>query len=118
MRQGKIEQAKQDTAVSEDALSKIRKLDAYLIEHFRVSFGNRILKQIREYVPIFRACGGTENGALDDIFAKKILRKLESQNPVYIRSAAAELQAYLVNLFGKGELPQSEAVLTALQRQS
>ena len=30
----------------------------------------------------FIACGGNEDEALDDIISKKILRKLESQNPV------------------------------------
>ena len=41
-----------------------------------------------------------ELSALDDILAKKVMRKLETQNPIYLRNAAEGLIAYLDELFG------------------
>jgi hypothetical protein len=63
------------------------------------------MKQIEKYVPVMLACGGNENGAVDDILSKKVLRKLEQQNPGYIKSTADDLIAFIEELFGKGEMP-------------
>ena len=46
--------------VSQDVLDKVNKLDDYVIEHFRLAFGNRIVKQLKEFVPAYVGCGGTE----------------------------------------------------------
>ena len=43
--------------------------------------------------------------AIDGILAKKVFRKLDSKNPVRIKSEAAELQKKLDELFGEGSLP-------------
>ena len=94
---------------------KLQLLDEYMVEHFHVTFGNRIMKQIKQYVPIFIACGGKELDALDDIFAKKILRKLESQNPVYIRNASEGLISQLDDLFGADNMPMCKDYLKRLR---
>ena len=94
---------------------KLQLLDEYMVEHFHVTFGNRIMKQIKQYVPIYIACGGQELDALDDIFAKKILRKLESQNPVYIRNAAEGLISQLDDLFGSDNMPMCKDYLKRLR---
>lgn len=84
---------------------RLEMLDKYLIEHFHITFGNRIMKQIRSYVPIFVGCGGEEVAALDDILSKKIMRKLEMQNPVHVKRSADDLCAYLDDLFGDDAMP-------------
>ena len=89
---------------------KIHVIDAYLMETFRISFGNRIMKQIREYVPVMIACGGTELGAIDDILSKKVLRKLEQQNPIHVQNAIEPLMALIDEQFGDG-LPQCKEYL-------
>ena len=71
-----------------------------MIAHFHVTFGNRIMKQILTYIPVYIACGGEELFALDDILSKKVIRKLESQNPIYFKNAADGLIAYMDDLFG------------------
>lgn len=111
-----IEDAKQAYALSESNAEKIQKLDHYLIDHFHLSFGNRIMKQLHEYVPIYMACGGEEEEAIDDILAKKVLRKLESQNPTYVRNSVDGLMACLDDLFGKKNMPQCRAFLTLLKQ--
>lgn len=96
-----VAQALDDYQLSEEAKAKIKELDDYLIATFQVTFGNRILMQINKYIPILIACGGTENEALDDILAKKTLRKLEAKNPVYIKSKSQELIAKIDSIFGQ-----------------
>ena len=109
-----IKEAKQSYALSEKQEENIRRLDEYLIDRFHLSFGNRIMKQIYEYVPIYIACGGTELDALDDIFSKKVLRKLETQSPTYVRSELPALVQSIESIFGMESLPQCSAYLQHL----
>ena len=69
-------EAKELYPISQSSLDKLEVLNAYLIKNFRLAFGNRIMKQISDYVPCFIACGGTEIQAIDFIVAKTYLRKL------------------------------------------
>ena len=101
-----VDEAQSTHSLSEKQEENIRRFDAYLVEKFRISFGNRIMKQIREYVPVYMACGGSEVGALDDIFSKKVLRKLEAQSPVYVRNEAPALMKLLDDLFGQGSMQE------------
>ena len=97
--------AQKEYAISERNQRRIRMLDKYLIETFRITFGNRIMKQIKCYVPVMVACGGTELEALDDILSKKVLRKLEAKNPVYVKNASNGLIAFIDDLFGFDMMP-------------
>ena len=90
---------------------RIERLDAYLIENLGITFGNRIMRQIESYVPVYVACGGSELEAIDTVLAKKVLRKLESKNPVYVRNAASALSLYLDELFSGDALPICRGVL-------
>ena len=99
-----IRNALKANTLSAEAKENISAFDRYLASTFHVTFGNRILMQIRKYVPIYLACGGTEIEALDDMFSKKILRKLEAQNPVFIKSKAEEIIAKLDEIFGQDEM--------------
>ena len=109
-----VNKAKKDYSLTRRGRTHIREFDKFIQSTFSITFGNRIRRQIEMYVPIYIACGGTENEALDDILAKKVLRKLESQNPVYMKSKAEELIAKLNEVFGLGEMPQCEAVIRKL----
>ncbi len=95
---------------------RLDKLDKYMIETFHTTFGNRIMKQIKTYIPVYVGCGGEELEALDDILAKKVLRKLEMQNPVYIKNAAEGFCMYLDELFGADSMPQCKAFMRRLAK--
>ena len=97
-------------------MKRLEELDKYLIEHFHITFGNRIMKQIQNYVPVYVSCGGEELEALDDILSKKIIRKLETQNPVYLRNAAEGLCNYLDELFGTDAMPLCKSAIHRLER--
>lgn len=86
--------------LSEQAQDQIRRLDEYLVSTFHITFGNRIMMQIRKYVPVFIDCGGLEVEALDNIIHKKILRKLEAQNPIYVKTKSVELISKFDEIFG------------------
>ena len=95
---------------------RLRRLDDYMIEKFKITFGNRIMKQIDSYVPTFLACGGNELDALDDILSKKVFRKLETQNPIYVRNNVESLSAFLDELFGYDTMKLCKSYLTKFER--
>lgn len=105
-----------DYSVSNANLEKLNKLDAYMIEKFQITFGNRIMRQIKTYIPIFMACGGTEISALDDILTKKVLRKLEMQNTAYLRSESEELCNYIDGLFGADAMPRCKEYIRRIAK--
>ena len=75
-------------------------MNLYLIKNFRLAFGNRIMKQIRDFVPCFIACGGTEIQAVDFIVAKKVLRKFESLSLGFMKEELTKFTKYLDRTFG------------------
>ena len=109
-------EAMQEYELTGRNMKRLEELDKYLISHFHITFGNRIMKQIRQYVPVFVACGGMELEALDDILSQKIIRKLETQNPVYLRSAAEGLCQYLDELFGYDKMSLCKSAIHRLER--
>ena len=104
--------------VSDEILNKISMLDIYVIEKFRVAFGNRIVKQLRTFVPVFVACGGTELEGIDYILATKVFRKFEGLNLSLIRDEIRGLIMYMDKLFGKGEMAECIEYLQRLQKMS
>ena len=112
----KFSEAMVSSPISPALQEKLSQLDSYLGAVFRVSFGNRILQQIRQYVPVMVACGGTDVDALDDILSRKILRKLEQLSPALIKNEVPKLVLYLEELFGTDTMPLSREFLDRLHR--
>ena len=110
--------AAEEYGLSSRNRKRLEQLDKYMIEHFHITFGNRIMKQINTYVPVYISCGGTELEALDDILSKKVIRKLETQNPIYLRNAAEGLISYLDELFGQENMTLCKEYVHRLQRNS
>ncbi|NLB84557.1 MAG: hypothetical protein GX794_00335, partial [Acholeplasmataceae bacterium] len=111
-----FDQAKKQYPISKENLNNIKKLDMFITEKFKITFGNRILNQIQQYVPIYVACGGTENDALDDIITRKILRKFESRNLPFLQTELDELQVFLNKVFGRNEFKEGLAYIERLKR--
>ncbi|MBE6107078.1 MAG: hypothetical protein E7192_00370 [Erysipelotrichaceae bacterium] len=97
-------EAKEKYPISQDMLDKLEKVNTYLINTFRLSFGNRIMKQLRDYVPCYIACGGTEIEAVDFMVAKKVLRKFESLSLGFMKEELTRFQDYLDKTFGKNQM--------------
>ncbi|MBR7095982.1 MAG: hypothetical protein IKC73_07170 [Clostridia bacterium] len=109
-------QAVLDHPLEERYLTMIEDLDSYVIKKFRVAFGNRIMKQMKVFVPAYVACGGTVVEAIDHILATKVFRKFESLNLALIRDELKGLINYLDTLFGKGTMVSCIEFLDRLQR--
>jgi hypothetical protein len=111
-----FDEAKELYPISQSALDKLEVLNAYLIKNFRLAFGNRIMKQIRDYVPCFIGCGGTEIQAIDFIVAKKVLRKFESLSLGFMKDELTKFSTYLDKLFGKNTMVICKAYIEQLKK--
>lgn len=98
--------AMEKNPVSEDTLNKIEEMDNYVIQHFRIAFGNRIVSHLKKFVPVYVACGGDEIEGVDYFIAKKILRKFEQLNISYIRDEIDGFVEFLDNTFGKDKMKE------------
>lgn len=111
-----LKQAQTDYPVSQENLDKISLMDDYVIEKFRLAFGNRIVKQLKEFVPAYVACGGEEIVAIDYLIAHKILRKFDQLNLAYIRNEIDGFIDFLNKTFGEGAMKECIAYLERLKK--
>lgn len=111
-----FKKAQEEHKVSEENLQKFEEMDNYVIEHFRLAFGNRIVKQLREFVPVYVACGGTEIDGLDYVLCNKILRKFESLNLAYIRDEVDDYIKFLDDNFGEENMQECKEYLARLKK--
>ena len=111
-----FDQAKQEHPISQTSLDKLELVNAYLIKNFRLAFGNRIMKQVQDFVPCFIACGGTENEAIDFIMAKKVLRKFESLSLGFMKDELTKFSNYLDKVFGKNTMVNCKQYIDYLKR--
>ena len=109
-----FEDAKKQFTISESMIKKFEDLDNFVIKKFKLAFGNRILKQIETFVPVYVGCGGTEIEAYDFIFTNKILKKFESLNIAFLKDEIVELTSYLDKLYGKGQFKLAQAKLESM----
>lgn len=111
-----FETAMSENQVSKSVLDKVEEMDNYVIEHFRIAFGNRIVSHMRKFVPVYVACGGEELDGVDYFIAKKILRKFEQLNISYIRDELDPYIDFLNKTFGKNKMKECIEYLTRLKK--
>ena len=92
--------------ISDKGLQQVKELDDYIISHFRIAFGNRIMKQLNVFTAVYVACGGKEIEAIDYFVAKKILRKFDQLSVSFIRDELDPFISYLNKNFGKGVMKE------------
>lgn len=102
--------------ISQDSLDKIEDMDNYVILHFRIAFGNRIVAHMKKFVPVYVACGGNEIDGIDYFIARKILRKFEQLNVSYIRDEIDGFVDYLNKTFGEGKMKECIEYLLRLKK--
>ncbi len=89
-------------------MEKFLKICDFVRDRFDIRFGNRIMVQINNFVPVYVAMGGKKEEALDLMFARKILRKLNGMYDDYIKDALIEFKALLNSTYGKGVFTETE----------
>lgn len=110
-----FQKAKVDHPISDELLENMQKLDQYLITRFKLSFGNRIMKHMYDFIPVYVACGGTELDAMDYIVARKVLKKFESMNVTFVRDEISGLISYIEKTFGETGMTDSKDYLRRIQ---
>ena len=78
-------------------------LDEWVRDLFQITFGNRIANQLEKFVPVYLACGGSVDEAVDVMFSRKVLRKLEGIYDEKTKENLADLAEWIEG--EKYELP-------------
>ena len=105
-------------ALSEVADRGFKQLDEFIQAKFKIAFGNRIMKQIKLFVPVYMACGFSEFDGLDYMLTFKILRKFEMLNLTFLKKELDELVALIEKLFGKNQFNVSKEFIQELKKNS
>ena len=111
-----FEKAKKEYPLSEKNKENIEKLDEFITRYFKITFGNRITRQINHFVPVYVAAGGTELEAIDYIVTRKIFRKFESLNLPFLQDELEGLMRFLDKVFGKNAFKEGLAYVERLKR--
>ena len=108
--------AREQFPLTDEGLKQVVEIDDYVVEHFRIAFGNRIMKQLNVFVPVYVACGGKEIAAIDYFIARKILRKFDQLSVVLIKNEVDPFINFLNKKFGKGVMKECIAYLENLKK--
>lgn len=81
----------EDKKLTKEDLSKFKVLTDFVYDTFDLAFGNRIMNQILNFTPVFVGLGGTKEEALDFLFARKVVAKLEGRYEDYVKKGLESL---------------------------
>lgn len=82
-------------------------IDETNLRSMDITFGNRMKNQLADFVPVYMACGGTKEGAIDYFLAHKILRKLDEKYDLYVADCLEDLIEALNTYYGDGVFEKS-----------
>lgn len=111
-----FKKAQAEITMSTKVMDSFKKVDEYIQQNFKIAFGNRIMKQIKLFVPVYVACGFTEVQGLDYMLANKILRKFKSLNLSFLHNELDGLIELLDKLFGKNSFKVSIEYIEDLKK--
>lgn len=89
-------------------------LDEKVMLYFSVTFGNRIQNQLERFVPVYVECGGTKEEAIDIVFSKKVLRKLEDKYDQTTKENLGHLLDDIKKEY-KDKLPRTEKIIELMR---
>lgn len=78
-----------------------------LLKEMDITFGNRIMSQMEDFIPVYIACGGTKEEAIDYLLTHKILRKLDERYEPYLVTKLQDLENGLNDIYGENKFKQS-----------
>ncbi len=111
-----FKQAQQNVQITPKTMDSFSKVDDFIQDNFKIAFGNRIMKQIKLFVPVYMTCGYSEIEGLDYMLCNKILRKFESLNITFLKTEIDQLIQLLDKLFGKNSFKTSIDFLNDLKK--
>ena len=93
--------AKEENWLTKEDLAKFKIIADFTYQTFDLTFGNRIYNQIQQFVPVFIACGGSKEEALDFLFTRKVLYKIEGRFEEYVKAGLIELKSLINKTYGE-----------------
>ena len=100
-----------DLRMSAKDWEDIDTLDVEMKEELDITFGNRIRNQMERFIPVYRACGGTKEQAIDYMICHKVLRKLEERFEPYIVPGLKKVKGDIADFYGEDNMRESIAYL-------
>ena len=104
--------------ISDEMRKKFEELDNFVIKKFKLAFGNRIMKQLDTFIPVYVGCGGTEVDGFDFMFTNKVLKKFESLNIAFLKDELKELDSTLNRMYGAANFRMAHAYIENLLKNS
>ena len=113
-----FEAAQKDSSkrMSKEDFARFRNLTNFTYNTFDLTFGNRIMHQIELLVPVYVACGGQKEEALDFMFARKVIAKLEGRFEDYIKQGLVDLTKLIDQTYGANSFALTRHVINRLLR--
>ena len=109
-------QTSKDNRMSKEDFAKFRILTDFTYNTFDLTFGNRIMHQIELLVPVYVMCGGKKEEALDFMFARKVVAKLEGRFEDYIKQGLMDLVNLINQTYGNTSFGLTRHVINRLLR--
>ena len=108
--------ANKSFCINEKDYEKFDIVTTFIKDQFDITFGNRILNQIDELVPVFVACGGKKEDALDFLLSRKVISKIEGRFEDYVKKALKELLILIEKTYGANIFRRSEQTINSILR--
>lgn len=102
--------------MSKEDFARFRNLTNFTYNTFDLTFGNRIMHQIELLVPVYVACGGQKEEALDFMFARKVVAKLEGRFEDYIKQGLVDLAKLIDQTYGAQSFKLTRHVINRFLR--
>ncbi len=100
--------SREEFRMTEEDFEKLSAVCDYVYDQFGIAIGNRIINQITNIVPVFVACGGTKEAAIDFMLSKKLVAKIEGRFEDYVKDALTGLIGLMNKTYGEGILARTE----------
>lgn len=106
--------AKKENNLTAVELKKFLEIVNFTFENLEITFGNRIMNQIKTMVPVYVALGGTKEEALDLMFSQKVLNKLNGRYEDFIKDGLMQLKTMITKTYGKNTFIKTEMTITKM----
>lgn len=111
-----VAEGNEEYQMSIEDTKKFRTLADFTYDTFDITYGNRIMHQIELFVPVYVACGGTKEDALDFMFSRKVVAKLDGRFEDYIKPGLLNLKTLIVKTYGENAFKATTHTIDRLLR--
>ena len=100
--------------LSAKELKQFLEIVNFTFENLEITFGNRIMNQIKIMVPVYVSLGGSKEEALDLMFSQKVLNKLNGRYEDFIKDGLMQLQTLINKTYGKNVFVKTEMTINKM----